>query len=278
MTDHCRGYLQARRAQIATFGLVREAHPTRFEPVDNASAPLFVAVRCGHLRLLEPTGDRATLDIEGGHWVWLPAGVLLHAEARPGEDASFVAELVCLESVSRLGKPRPHTALPTSAQSLSPDVEEALNHARRAAARPDLPDEIVRQRCEELLIWAQTSGFTSAHRGGHHFESRVRALIVAEPSRRWRAEAVASSLGMSGATLRRRLARSGTSFSALLSEVRLNEALRMLEAGGASVTEIAFAVGYNSSSRFTTAFRERFKATPSEVRAKARSEQKQFPI
>jgi AraC family L-rhamnose operon regulatory protein RhaS len=52
-----------------------------------------------------------------------------------------------------------------------------------------------------------------------------------------------------------------------LNYCRIEEAARMLEtAPGASITEIAFLCGFNSSQYFATAFQSRKGCTPSEFR------------
>ena len=48
--------------------------------------------------------------------------------------------------------------------------------------------------------------------------------------------------------------------------LRMDEAKRLLETTEKSITEIAFDVGYEYSSNFTTAFKRRFFITPSVAR------------
>ena len=50
--------------------------------------------------------------------------------------------------------------------------------------------------------------------------------------------------------------------------IRLQRARELLEKKAGSVTEIAFQVGFGNPAYFSTCFRERFGATPSEVRNK----------
>jgi AraC-like DNA-binding protein len=59
----------------------------------------------------------------------------------------------------------------------------------------------------------------------------------------------------------------GTTPSRYIRTVRSECAAALLKQGAGSVTEIAYAVGFESLSYFRRAFRERFEATPSEFLA-----------
>jgi AraC-like DNA-binding protein len=58
----------------------------------------------------------------------------------------------------------------------------------------------------------------------------------------------------------------GMAFKPFLNELRLTEAARLLRETDRSISEIAFAVGYNSHTHFTRVFRERYQMTPGEWR------------
>lgn len=59
----------------------------------------------------------------------------------------------------------------------------------------------------------------------------------------------------------------GTTFKAYLNELRMTEASRLLRTTDRTVSEIAFAVGYNGVAHFNRVFRERFGVAPGEHRA-----------
>ena len=73
---------------------------------------------------------------------------------------------------------------------------------------------------------------------------------------------VARAVGMSPRTLRRRLAESGTSYRALLDEVRAERAALLLSLGGASVEQIAARLGFAEAATFIHAFRRWYGTTP----------------
>ncbi|WP_022834710.1 hybrid sensor histidine kinase/response regulator transcription factor [Salisaeta longa] len=79
---------------------------------------------------------------------------------------------------------------------------------------------------------------------------------------------LAAALDTTRSTLYRRLRAEGSpSPSELLRTVRLDEARRLLAEDAGTVTEVAYAVGYENLSAFSRAFREHFDATPSEMAA-----------
>ena len=79
---------------------------------------------------------------------------------------------------------------------------------------------------------------------------------------------LAAALDTTRSTLYRRLRAEGSpSPSDLLRTVRLEEARRLLAEDAGTVTEVAYAVGYENLSAFSRAFRKHFDATPSEMAA-----------
>jgi AraC-like DNA-binding protein len=77
---------------------------------------------------------------------------------------------------------------------------------------------------------------------------------------------VASLLGMSSRTLKRRLQEHGTSFTQLLDHARRRDAVRLLEDPRMDVARVAEALGYGDPPSFTRAFRRWTGETPSGAR------------
>lgn len=97
--------------------------------------------------------------------------------------------------------------------------------------------------------------------------SRVRheigtLLAQGEP----RADAVAGRLAMSARTLNRRLAEAGTTFAALLTEVRRERAALLLEDRSLSCSEVGFLLGYAEPATFFRAFKRWTGETPESFR------------
>jgi AraC-like DNA-binding protein len=83
-------------------------------------------------------------------------------------------------------------------------------------------------------------------------------------------EETARGLGLSVRTLQRRLSEHGTSFEALQQDTRIAEAKRRLRETDASVTTIAFDLGFRTPQHFATVFRKKTGRTPSEWRTERR--------
>lgn len=149
--------------------------------------------------------------------------------------------------------------------------EEAYCKAVEAIrSGPLLPDSIAASRVSEVLLWLATLGHRFAPIANPGPIDRLRRIITSDPAYSWRAPDLARAIGMSEASLRRKLAATGTSFSELLADIRMTTALTLLQTTEKSVTQIALDVGYDSASRFTARFRARFEFAPSEIRGQRR--------
>jgi AraC-like DNA-binding protein len=80
-------------------------------------------------------------------------------------------------------------------------------------------------------------------------------------------EKVAKALGMSGRTLQRRLEELGTSYQALLDDVRRSSARRLLAKTDLDTSEVAFLLGFEELNSFTRAFHAWEGTTPARWRA-----------
>lgn len=98
---------------------------------------------------------------------------------------------------------------------------------------------------------------------------QVRDLLVARLADPPDSDEVAATLHLSPRTFQRRLARDGTSFRALLDEVREQLAEELLMTGGLPVTEVAHRLGYVETSSFSQAFRRWKGVGPREWRRQA---------
>jgi AraC-like DNA-binding protein len=114
--------------------------------------------------------------------------------------------------------------------------------------------------------------------------ARIERVRVSSRLRRWfidqlpagepAEEAAARSLGMSLRNLQRRLEEEGTTYREALQEVRREMARSYLDEGHASVTEIAFLLGFGDASSFSRAFRRWTGLSPrayTQDRARTRS-------
>ncbi|MGH3739525.1 MAG: helix-turn-helix transcriptional regulator, partial [Micromonosporaceae bacterium] len=100
------------------------------------------------------------------------------------------------------------------------------------------------------------------------YAGQVRDLMRASPDGPPSLSRIAAELMTTPRTLRRHLAREGTSFRALLTEVRDQLAVRWLSDGSLPVREIAERLGYADTSTFTHAFTRRHGQSPREYRSR----------
>ena len=99
------------------------------------------------------------------------------------------------------------------------------------------------------------------------FREKVREAVSAQliggkPSLRRTAETVGTSVR----TLQRKLDALGVTYRALVSELQIEEASRLLRRSGLDVRLIAASLGYADATAFSRAFRRRVGQTPREFR------------
>lgn len=98
------------------------------------------------------------------------------------------------------------------------------------------------------------------------WRQRVSGIISLDLSSKWKFGDVCRKLNVSESGLRRNLQAEGTSFSDLLEQARLVAGLALLQETSQPVSQVAAAVGYQSQSRFTERFKQRFGITPSQLK------------
>ena len=133
---------------------------------------------------------------------------------------------------------------------------------------PSALDDALPRADESLcdLLEEQAAGLLAKLPPPDDFAARVRHSIAhALPGGEATAEHVATVLGLSPRTLRRRLSESGLSFRQLLDDVRHELAERALSQPGASVSEVAFLLGFSDTSAFHKAFRRWTGRRPSDL-------------
>ena len=152
--------------------------------------------------------------------------------------------------------------------SLSHSIQTAVSSAIPAATEPvNTPESIIRHRLREPLLWLFDSGISLKVDQTKQLECQLRDIIASDLERRWRINDVATQIGCSEATLRRRLADCHTSYSEIMMTVRLEHGLAMLQSSEQSITTIAYQCGFASPSHFSQCFKHRFNIAPSQIRS-----------
>jgi AraC-like DNA-binding protein len=222
------------------------------------------------LRMLIRYHPIISLDLDW-QFVETPTGATLRVDVAAGNPSNrvLIVESV-FSSIKRLGEILLHGGLPPIRLQLdySPpsysqvyvdifampptfDAEycgaeipqEVLKHPLDSA-NPEA-QVVVMQQCELILEQMGTGGSLA---------TKVRWLLVQSCSSGIDVSVISSKLHMSERTLRRKLAKEGTSFSALQDEVRNALAVEYLRNTQLSATDIAILLGYTDRANFNRAF------------------------
>ncbi len=94
---------------------------------------------------------------------------------------------------------------------------------------------------------------------------RIRDLIAAQPERDWQSRDFEDQLGLSGATLRRRLASEQSSVRGLIADARLAHAMNLLYTTRLPLKTVAARVGYRSLGSFNKRFAARYGLEPGAI-------------
>ncbi len=146
---------------------------------------------------------------------------------------------------------------------------DSFNRAESLLQDPATPAAVKDHAAREVLLWLAEDGIVFPPPPPKGLEDRLRAMISADPAAGWKADQAAATLALSPATLRRRLAGEGVSFSEVLGDVRMIHALTLLQATSFPIARVAEECGYASPSRFAARFRARFGCAPAAIRAPA---------
>lgn len=103
-------------------------------------------------------------------------------------------------------------------------------------------------------------------RESKRFQARVRRVIQRLLPRGPTIVDVAADMSLNVRTLQRRLAASGVPFRTLLDECRREHALRDVQSGRLSISDISTRLGYSDPSHFVRAFRRWTGAAPTRYR------------
>jgi AraC-like DNA-binding protein len=134
------------------------------------------------------------------------------------------------------------------------DLEQQLPHSDQLMAR------YARQYLDALLL-----------NGPISMRDRVREMLwVRVPSGSYSLEAMAKQLGVAARTIERHLKHEGTSFSAVLNQVRAEMVKQYVESTDRPLYLVSELMGFSGLSAFSRWFRDEFKCSPSGWRAARR--------
>lgn len=260
----------AYREGIGSTGYITQSNRLTFVSI-TTDQPAIIQVAHG-LKLIRSGGRK--FRVEAGQAIAIAQGEALSFENIPSPEGTYEARWIAIdpEVISQSsGFENAAVVQPAAVLETVPArLAEAYRLAVDALLDPtqDLPDEIARHRLGELLVWLGMSGLRFSPYSSESLTIRLRKLFLRQPAHAWSSAELSAELGVSEATLRRRLQQEGTSLRSVLTDVRMTHAMQLLQCSRLPVSEIAASTGFESQSRFAIRFRHRFGFPPSAVRGR----------
>lgn len=219
--------------------------------------------------------DGVEIEARAGEMIALSGGSEIEVTNTPPASGPYLAQSLSIDPAlcAECEQPRLRLTPIVGARRIErpPEFLRAafLRALRACDEAAGVPESVARHQLQEVLVGLAEHGLRFDLNGFNRIATRVRRLVGADATQRWRAGAVARQLGMSEATLRRRLEREHTSFRRVLQEVRMGRALVLLQSSELSVLQVALEVGYDSVSQFSARFRRHFGQSPRQLRGSA---------
>jgi AraC-like DNA-binding protein len=248
---------------VSNVVIVRQSRHATFRAL-TADRPIVICVRSGK-KVIRHGAE--TVVLEKGMLGVLTARLPLTIENHPAQGVGYVASVLLpdpdvIADMLRHGLPAGDPFSATRDDRALAAFERAVS----AVEDPLLPEPLREHAIKEVILWLSEMGIGFGPSLPVSFKDRLRDVIHAEPDADWRMIDAARILAVSEATLRRRLDREGTTFTDVLTDVRMTYALGLLQTTELSIHMIALSVGYTSQSRFAERFRARFGILPSALR------------
>ncbi len=114
--------------------------------------------------------------------------------------------------------------------------------------------------------------FDTATPGNDFLGSLRQVIMTLMPERQSGLEHVAQALGVHPRTLQRRLRALGQDYSELLSQIRFEKTLRLMQDSDLRIFDIALELGFQDASNFSRSFRQWTGVTPTEYRKTCQSQ------
>jgi AraC-like DNA-binding protein len=149
---------------------------------------------------------------------------------------------------------------------LDSELRDSLDYCLRGLNIESTSYSVQQNRLSGVLIALAERGILFMPRDSEPIGSRLTTLLAASPAFAWTAANAGQQLGMSEATLRRRLAEEQTHFRTLLLDIRMHHAMMLLQTTSWGLSQIADACGYRAASRFSSRFKQRFGCSHADIR------------
>lgn len=260
-------HMVAERPGIGATGHITQATRLNFTSL-TTTLPMIIIVRRGRKVI---RGAGYAFELEAGEAIAIAQGQVFDFENIPAADGDYEARWLTLDPLAVVAFGEPDGARPIAPARLLGQMSAGLSDAFENAVLAlqddgDLPDAIVRHRVSEMLAWLGAFGAHFSLRLPESFSARIRKLAGLRPDHGWTGPGIGAELGVSEATLRRRLQEEGTTLREVLTDIRMTHAMQLLQSSNMPVSAIAASAGFESQSRFAIRFRHRFGFPPTAVR------------
>lgn len=227
-------------------------------------------VQAGRKRLVTPAGE---VQFGAGQVFLIPRLTQWDMINEPPAGGRYEAQVIAFAPAlierfqQRFGQFSAQAALQGSASTEADELFGAsFSHALTALQAPDASAALCEHRALEVLLLLAERGLVFAAPRELAWADRVRRLVSQRPQADWSLAQVAAAFHLSPSSLQRRLAEESATVSQCIREVRLETAMALLQDPRLQVSEVAARCGYDSHSRFSAAFRERYGFAPSHLR------------
>jgi AraC-like DNA-binding protein len=227
-------------------------------------------VASGRKRLCTPGGE---MPFAAGQIFIIPRGTRWDVINEPVADGHYEARLMAFAPQTverfhdRFGQFSATPVVQGCANAHADDTFLAtFGHAMAAQEGLDVTDAVREHRALEVLLLLAERGIVFARQSELRWVDRVHRLVSQRPHATWSVDELARAFHVSPSTLQRRLSEEGSTANQCVREARMATAMALLQSTERQVSEIAALCGYDSHSRFTAAFRQRFGYAPSHMR------------
>jgi AraC-like DNA-binding protein len=267
-------HMVAERPGIGATGHITQATRLNFTSL-TTTLPMIIIVRRGRKVIHSPN---YAFELEAGEAIAIAQGQVFDFENIPAEDGDYEARWLVIDPAAVAAFGEPEGARPVAPARLLGRMSTGLSDAFENAVLAlqddgDLPDVVVRHRVTELLAWLGAFGAHFSLLLPDSYAARIRRLAGRRLDHDWTGPEIAGQLGVSEATLRRRLQEEGASLREVLTDIRMTHAMQLLQSSNMPVSAIAASAGFESQSRFAIRFRSRFGFPPTAVRGQRQTAQ-----
>lgn len=224
--------------------------------------PVFIAVLDGEKRL----GKTAETICPAGSFIFLSNDPMLDMRNIPSEREYFALLIEFEQQDFTVFNNRPRTTQKYVVGKVEKNLQTLLQQFIEWSALA--PAELWPIRRVEILQYLDLLGYHSIRTmaGNTSLTEKVHEFVRANMAEDINNTELCAHLAISESTLRRKLQAEGTSVQDIKDQTKLGYGLHLLQTSADSIGVIAELCGYQSQSRFSERFKQRFGLTPSELR------------